>query len=203
MGSRMLRPFLGACVLALFAFLWIRRQPAQPPASSSPPAAVVAVSPSPAMGMVGGSRAVPGQAGPGFAATGALVPSSPATHALAGPGATPLNPGAGASEPGASPTLRAETAVEAIRSAVQKFGATFGGNPVGTNAEITRALNGDNPTHAVFLSGIPGQQINSNGELVDPWGTPYFFHQLSGHDMEVRSAGPDRIMWNGDDIVFH
>ena len=89
-----------------------------------------------------------------------------------------------------------------MRSVIQKYGATFGGNPVGTNAEITRALNGDNPGHANFLGGIPGTQINSNGELLDPWGTPYFFHQVSGSDMEVHSAGPDRTMWDSDDIIL-
>jgi hypothetical protein len=43
------------------------------------------------------------------------------------------------------------------------------------------------------------QHLNENGELVDRWGTPYFFHQLSKTRMEIRSAGPDRTMWTGDD----
>ena len=43
--------------------------------------------------------------------------------------------------------------------------------------------------------------INPNGELVDSWGTPFFFHQLSSMDLEIRSAGPDRIMWTTDDLV--
>jgi len=37
--------------------------------------------------------------------------------------------------------------------------------------------------------------------LVDAWGTPFFFHQLSGHEMEIHSAGPDKIMWTADDLV--
>jgi hypothetical protein len=44
-------------------------------------------------------------------------------------------------------------------------------------------------------------RINGNGELVDVWGTPYFFHQLSGTDTEIHSAGPDRIMWTADDLI--
>jgi len=36
---------------------------------------------------------------------------------------------------------------------------------------------------------------------VDPWGTPYFFHQLSGKEMEIHSAGPDKMMWTADDLV--
>jgi hypothetical protein len=44
-------------------------------------------------------------------------------------------------------------------------------------------------------------RINARGELVDYWGTPFFFHQLSGTEMEIRSAGPDRVMWTVDDLV--
>jgi hypothetical protein len=126
--------------------------------------------------------------------------------APARPVSTPLSVGPPASsEPGDSPSQQAQplAVIQEVRSTIEKYGSMFNGNPVGTNAEITRALNGDNPAHARFLDGIPGQQIDSNGELVDPWGTPYFFHQLSGSDMEVRSAGPDRKMWTSDDIVIH
>jgi len=191
----------GACVLIVVVFLMVRQR-APYPVAPPPAPTVAAVSPPPATELDGDRPAVPGHSGSAYAAPGALIPPPQAVDPLPGAAATPLPPGTAPSEPGASPPLEAKTAVEAVRSAIQKYGATFGGNPVGTNAEITRTLNGNNPTHTLFLSGIPGQGINSNGELVDPWGTPYFFHQLSGYDMEVRSAGPDRIMWNGDDIVF-
>lgn len=70
-------------------------------------------------------------------------------------------------------------------------------NPIGTNAEIARALNGGNPKQARLLQeGLP---MNRDGELVDRWGTPYFFHQLSKDNMEIRSAGPDRMLWTEDD----
>lgn len=75
------------------------------------------------------------------------------------------------------------------------------GNPVGSNAEIARALTGENTFH---LAMIPKRHpaINSNGELVDRWGTPFFFHQLSGTRMEIRSAGPDRKLYTPDDAVL-
>ncbi len=78
----------------------------------------------------------------------------------------------------------------------------FGGDPVGTNPEITRQLLGDNPRHINFIDPAAGMRVNADGELVDAWGTPYFFHQLSGSDMEIHSAGPDKIMWTSDDIVI-
>ncbi|MDB6020553.1 MAG: hypothetical protein JWQ04_410, partial [Pedosphaera sp.] len=74
-------------------------------------------------------------------------------------------------------------------------------NPVGTNAEITSALNGNNPKQTVFIDPQAGLRINGQGELVDAWGTPLFFHQLSGTEMEIRSAGPDKQMWTLDDLV--
>ena len=85
--------------------------------------------------------------------------------------------------------------------AVRQYGAMFGGNPVGTNPEITSQLSGNNPKHVNFLNAEAGMRINENGELVDPWGRPYFFHQISAHEMEIRSAGADGKMWTSDDLV--
>jgi len=95
-----------------------------------------------------------------------------------------------------------EIVVDHMRIVFHQYASMFGGNPVGTNPEITAALHGDNPKGANFIDPEEGMRINANGELVDPWGTPYFFHQLSGTDMEIHSAGPDRIMWTADDIVI-
>lgn len=73
--------------------------------------------------------------------------------------------------------------------------------PVGSNAEITAALAGDNPQgHAVLPHDHPA--INAAGELTDRWGTPYFFHQLAADLMEVRCAGPDGRMHNADDVIW-
>jgi hypothetical protein len=91
--------------------------------------------------------------------------------------------------------------LENMSRAVRQYGRMFGGNPVGTNPEITRQLAGSNPKHINFLNAEAGMRVNENGELVDPWDTPYFFHQISGTDMEIHSAGPDKIMWTSDDLV--
>jgi hypothetical protein len=72
------------------------------------------------------------------------------------------------------------------------------GNPVGENAEITAALTGDNPVHFAFIPPTH-RAINARGELCDRWGTPFRFHQLSGTQMEIRSAGPDRKFGTADD----
>ncbi len=97
--------------------------------------------------------------------------------------------------------LPPETVLENMRRAINEYGTLFGGNPVGNNAEITAALKGGNPRQINLIDGKPGLRLNDQGELIDPWGTPYFFHQLSGNDTEIRSAGPDKTMWTDDDLV--
>jgi len=83
---------------------------------------------------------------------------------------------------------------------IRDYHALTGENPVGTNAEIMKAIMGGNPKGAQ-LGPPEGQTLNANGELIDRWGTPYFFHQLSKDLMEIHSAGPDRRMWNDDDLI--
>jgi hypothetical protein len=80
-------------------------------------------------------------------------------------------------------------------------GALHSGNPVGENVEITAALKGRNRLGFAFIpADCPA--LNRKGELCDRWGTPYFFHQLSGEQMEIRSAGPDHVLWTADDQVL-
>ena len=153
--------------------------------------------------------------------TGEVIPSSvPATGgtgdaALApvarGQGATPgatrasgtraAPPTAGVASATGTPT-RDSAAVEIgkVRRMIVDFHTLMGENPVGTNAEIMRALMSGNP-HQATLGPPEGESLNDKGELVDPWGTPYFFHQLSRDRMEVRSAGPDKVMGTADDVV--
>jgi hypothetical protein len=91
-----------------------------------------------------------------------------------------------------------ENDLEHVRLMVREYRDVIGENPIGTNSEIMKSVLGDNIKQAKF--GLPdGQGLNGKGELVDRWGTPYFFHQVSKTQMEIRSAGPDRVMWTEDD----
>lgn len=157
------------------------------------------------------------------------TPAAPAKPALPNPTGKPVSSaGATASTPSVNPTALAsatasvalpvapgvphepeftnfppEIVLQKVAHAMHDYASMFGSNPVGTNPEITAALNGKNPRQANFINPEDGMRINGNGELVDAWGTPYFFHQLSGTDMEIHSAGPDRVMWTADDLVSH
>ncbi len=93
------------------------------------------------------------------------------------------------------------TILDNARVVMKNYDSEFGGNPVGTNPEITEALMGKNPKGITFITPESGLRVNEQGEMVDAWGTPFFFHQVSGHEMEIRSAGQDRKMWTPDDLV--
>jgi hypothetical protein len=71
--------------------------------------------------------------------------------------------------------------------------------PLGTNDEITRALTDrDALGEAALPASHPGIV---NGQLVDRWGNPWHFHQLSADLIEIRGAGPDGRLFTTDDIA--
>jgi hypothetical protein len=143
---------------------------------------------------------------PTLPATPAAVSNTSATQSAVSPeppsSSPPLELGALDFRVSGPPQIAPEIVLENTRTAIRDYGSMFGGNPVGTNPEITAALNGKNPKQARLLQPDAGMRINGSGELVDPWGTPYFFHQLSGSQMEIHSAGPDKKMWTEDDLVI-
>lgn len=139
--------------------------------------------------------------------SGAALPSSP-TGSANGNSPADLSarafPASSITTPGTNetPKLAPYTILDNARVVINSYRDRFGGNPVGTNPEITAALLGENPKQVNFITPESGLRVNGNGELVDAWGTPFFFHQLSGREMEIHSAGPDRVMWTLDDLVI-
>ena len=93
------------------------------------------------------------------------------------------------------------TVLDNARVLIHNYAAQFGENPVGDNAEITAAITGKNPKQVNFLREDSGLRVNDKGELLDAWGTPFFFHQLAADRMEIRSAGEDKKLWTLDDQV--
>ena len=71
--------------------------------------------------------------------------------------------------------------------------------PMSVNEDWAAAFRGLNPARERFL---PDQHValNAQGQLVDRWQTPLFFHPLGNHRFELRSAGPDKKMWTADDL---
>jgi hypothetical protein len=71
--------------------------------------------------------------------------------------------------------------------------------PLSANEDWADFFRGRNSARERFL---PDQHValNTNGQLVDRWGGPLFFHALGGGRYELRSAGPDKRLWTADDI---
>ena len=127
-----------------------------------------------------------------------VVPPAPPAAALPtpSPSAAKVLPGSVNEIPAAAGDIAED--LNAVDATIRNFQAVLGENPIGSNAEVTGALLGNN-LKQIKLEVPAGSQVNGQGEMCDRWGTPYFFHQVSKTEMEIRSAGPDRQMWTGDD----
>lgn len=163
-------------------------------------------------GKSGAAPAGEARPGPG-GATPAPAETPPA------PGVPPVAGGSGTAAPPRSPVqIEADFPIAAplnapdstiardldlVRQLFETWRSNFPreGNPIGENAEITAALMGKNRLELALIP--PGHRaLNERGELCDRWGTPFRFHQISGTQMEVRSAGPDRKFATEDDAVL-
>jgi hypothetical protein len=71
--------------------------------------------------------------------------------------------------------------------------------PLGANEELAAALRGKNVAELEFVSS-GSAALNDQGQLIDRWGTPLFFHAKARDRVDIRSAGPDGKMWNEDDV---
>lgn len=89
-------------------------------------------------------------------------------------------------------------ALQAVEQLLYFYRQGLGENPTGQNEDIVAAMLGENPKRAAYLPA--NSPAIKDGKLLDPWGTPYWFHPVSRDRMEVRSAGPDRELFTSDDL---
>jgi hypothetical protein len=73
--------------------------------------------------------------------------------------------------------------------------------PIGGNEDLSAALRGENANGEVFVSARH-PVFSKEGLLVDRWGSPLIVHPEAWRQLELRSAGPDRIPHNADDLVL-
>lgn len=92
--------------------------------------------------------------------------------------------------------------LEIISQLLTEYSRAHGGNPIGSNSDITEAFLGgdDAPAGRFFPRSHPAVK---NGQITDRWGQPYWFHPNSGSQMEIRSAGPDKQLFTADDLVLN
>ncbi len=73
--------------------------------------------------------------------------------------------------------------------------------PIGGNADLAAALRGENPNRETFIR--PQHPVfNAEGLLIDRWDTPLVVHPEGWRRIELRSAGPDRVPYTGDDLIL-
>jgi hypothetical protein len=121
----------------------------------------------------------------------------------------------GTSAPAAPPDVPAAVPVVAAQpddpaAAVRRVHALIGSfltavkepyrPPLGDNRDVVRALTGGNRYGDVFLA-TNDPAINMRGEWTDPWGRPYHLHARSAGAIDVRSAGPDGVLFTADDLI--
>ena len=93
-----------------------------------------------------------------------------------------------------------EDDIQILQQVLYTYRQATGANPEGgENGAISDRLFGKNKMGVRFLPDRP-EWVNRDGELIDRWGTPYFFHSVSPEDMEIVSAGPDKELWTDDDV---
>lgn len=100
-----------------------------------------------------------------------------------------------------SPNTPPEQEAKVVLDLLKLYRRLFGAYPAGeNNQQFVNALLGANKGKQPLLAH-DNPRVNPKGELIDAWGTPFFFHQNSRNSVEVRSAGVDRLMYTDDDIV--
>src|SRR5215471_8935716 len=87
-------------------------------------------------------------------------------------------------------TVRFNQDIENLFTGLQKYKERLGQYPIGSNADVAKALNGQNPKGVMVIVGKKSD-LNEKGEFVDPWGTPLRIY-FGDNAVLIRSAGPNR-----------
>jgi hypothetical protein len=86
-----------------------------------------------------------------------------------------------------------------ITRAIRDYYEAFHAYPEGRNADVAKKLRGQNQGNRMFL-GWRAHELSPAGELKDPWDTVYYLQVDAVGEIDLRSAGPDRLLWTEDDV---
>ena len=102
----------------------------------------------------------------------------------------------------ADPATKPEHDLALMSHALDNFSLLVKGDnplPLGANEDIAVALRGKNKARLRFLPD-DSPVFDSQGRLIDRWGSPLYFHANARDRLDIRSAGPDKQMWTADDL---
>lgn len=93
-----------------------------------------------------------------------------------------------------------------LRLALRSYDADYGTLPQGDDAQIMKALGGDNPRKTVYFEGQTSR-YNARGEYLDRWGVPFRFDLSHPDHPRAYSCGPNTKDEGGadgsDDLVSY
>lgn len=72
--------------------------------------------------------------------------------------------------------------------------------PLSANEEWSATLTGKRPGSEVWLSAT-SPLFDEKYRLIDRWQSPLHFHAIGRNQWEVRSPGPDKTLFTGDDLT--
>jgi len=99
-----------------------------------------------------------------------------------------------------SKLLRTRALIEAMVAATQSYIADNGSLPkILDDRGLYDLLTGADSGKVYLL--FKTSQMNSDGELVDAWGTPFRVRYVSDKQVGITSAGPDKVFGTADDIT--
>ncbi len=81
--------------------------------------------------------------------------------------------------------------MDSLFLAFREYKKIVGTYPSGSNAHIARALYGKNDKTLIILI-VPRCELNTKGEIIDPWGTPLKIY-FAANEAMLRSAGPNKV----------
>src|SRR5262245_47570975 len=87
-------------------------------------------------------------------------------------------------------TARFNQDIENLFTGLQKYKERIGQYPIGSNADVAKALNGQNPKGVMVIVGKKSD-LNEKGEFVDQYGTPLRIY-FTDNGVLIRSAGMNR-----------
>ncbi len=100
---------------------------------------------------------------------------------------------------GAARHAALEIRLEQIQTALLSYNTEYYIMPPATdNASLIREITGDNPRHIPFAI-FKTSDLNTAGELLDPWGTPLRVTRDAVH-FHITSAGSDKVFGTADDV---
>jgi hypothetical protein len=92
--------------------------------------------------------------------------------------------------------------ISALATGIESYKTNYQKYPSSIATQLWKELSGENPGKIIFAT-FPFGGITTNGEYLDPWGSPITIHFYSTNSYEISSVGKDKISGSKDDIVFN